>query len=217
MQNIIEICKEFGMEVPADKQAEFNKKVSENYRTKSDYDKAIEKRDEYKTSLDDVQKKLDAFKNVDVEDLKGQIDTLTTQLADEKAERAKDAAKAELEKSVRTFLSSTDDKGDRLYDFLNDITETYYRNALMEELEKDSAKGKSIEDIFKGMITDKDGNQKEGIFVNKAEQNKARFTKPNKPGSGAMTDKQKFASMSLDERMKLKASDPELYKSMRNS
>ena len=30
-----------------------------------------EKRDEYKTSLDDVQEKLKAFDDVDVEDLKG--------------------------------------------------------------------------------------------------------------------------------------------------
>lgn len=49
------------------------------------------------------------------------------------------------------------------------------------------------------------------------EAGKARFTQPQKPGSGVKTGKQKLSEMSLDERMKLKASDPELYNSMRNS
>jgi len=30
MQNILDICKEFGLEIPADKQSDFNKKVAEN-------------------------------------------------------------------------------------------------------------------------------------------------------------------------------------------
>ena len=176
MQNYEQILAELGIEVPDEKKADLKKKMNENYKTKAEYDKVVEKRDEYKESLDDVQTKLDGFKDVDVSDLKGQIATLTTQLNDEKSARAKDAAKVEWEKTINTFLSSTDDKGEKVYDFLNEITESHYRNALMEELEKDSAKGKSIESIFKSMITDAEGKQKEGIFKNKAEENRARFT-----------------------------------------
>ena len=176
MKNIIEICKEFGLEVPTDKVAEFNKAVSDNYRTKADYDKAIEKRDEYKKSLEDVQGKLDGFKDIDVDDLKGQISTLTKQLDDEKAARAKDAAKVEMEKKVSSFFASVDDKGEKKYNFLNEITENHYRDALMQELEKDSAKGKSIDEIFKTLTTEEDGKQKEGIFVNPAEPGRAKFT-----------------------------------------
>ena len=113
MHNIIEICKEFGFEIPADKQADFNKKVAENYRTKEDYDKVVKKRDEYKDSLDDVQTKLDGFKDVNVEDLKNQIATLTKDLSDEKAARAKDAAKVEMEKNVTSFLHPWMKKGRR--------------------------------------------------------------------------------------------------------
>ena len=149
MKNIIDICKEFGLEVPTDKVAEFNKAVSDNYRTKADYDKAVEKRDEYQKSLDDVLSKLDGFKDIDVDDLKGQISTLTKQLDDEKTARAKDAAKVEMEKKVSSFFASADEKGEKKYNFLNGITENFYRDALMQELEKDSAKGKSIDEIFK--------------------------------------------------------------------
>lgn len=203
MQNYEQILQELGIEVPEEKKADLKKKMSENYRTKSDYDKVVEKRDEYKTSLDDVQEKLDGFKDVNVDDLRGQISTLTTQLADEKAARAADARKVELDKNVTTFF------GEKKYEFLNDITEEHYRAALLEELEKDSAKGKSIEDIFNRMITDNDGKQKTGIFVDKqqqkAQQQAARFTTP---GTGKTPEP--GAKFSMGELMKMKNENPGL-------
>ena len=220
MQNYEQILAELGIEIPEDKKSDLKKKMGENYRTKSDYDKVVEKRDEYKTSLDDVQTKLDGFKDIDVDDLKGQISTLTTQLNDEKAARAADARKIEVEKTVNEFLSSTDEKGNKLYEFLNDITSDHYRDALVKALDDDSAKGKSISDILKGMITDKDGNQKPGIFVDKqqqrAQQNAARFTTSIQKGSGTggTLTKEDFKKMNLDERLKLKNSDPDLYSAL---
>ena len=103
--------------------------------------------------------------------------------------------------------------------FVNSLTADSIRGKLMEELDKDTAKGKSIEDIFKGLITDKDGNQIPNIVVDegqqKAEQNKAKFTtKFTGTGNGGMT-KDDFRKLSLDERTKLKQSDPELYEAMR--
>lgn len=217
MQNYEQILQELGIEVPEDKKSDLKKKMDENYRTKSDYDKVVQKRDEYKTSLDDVQTKLDGFKDVDVDDLKAQIATLTTQLNDEKTARAADARKVELEKTVNEFLASTDDKGEKLYEFLNDITENHYREELTKALDSDSAKGKSIADIFKGMIVDKDGKTKAGIFVDKkqtqAQQNAARFTTSIQKGSGTggTLTKEDFKKMNLDERLKLKQSDPDLF------
>lgn len=204
MKNIHEILKEYGLEIPEEKKADFDKVWKENYRTKSEYDNAVAKRDEYKASLDDVQAKLDGFKDVDVDDLKTQISTLTKELSDEKDARAKDAAKVELEKKVASFFDSVDDKGEKKYNFLNEITENFYRDALMQELEKDSAKGKSIDEIFTTLITGEDGKQKEGIFVNPAEPGKAKFTKIQKelpkPGS----------KLTPTELMKLKNENPNL-------
>ena len=51
MKNIYDILKDFGLEVPEDKRADFDKAWKENYRTKADYDKVAGQRDEYKTSL----------------------------------------------------------------------------------------------------------------------------------------------------------------------
>ena len=87
MKNIYEILAGIGIEVPEEKKGDFDKEWKENYRTKNEYDKAVEARDKYKTSLEDVQGKLDGFKDVDVDDLKDQIATLTTQLQEEKKTR----------------------------------------------------------------------------------------------------------------------------------
>ena len=154
MQNYEQILAELGIEIPEDKKADLKKKFDENYRTKADYDKAIAKRDEYKTSLDDVQKQLEEFNDVDVNDLKTQISTLTKQLADEKKAHDDDTRKAELEKTISDFLATTDEKGEKVYDFVNPITEDFYHAELMKALDSDSAKGKSISDIFKSMVTD---------------------------------------------------------------
>lgn len=101
MKNIYEILKEFGLEVPEDKKAEFDKLWKENYRTKSEYDNAVTKRDEYKTSLDTVNAKLKEFEGVDVDDLKGQITKLQGDL------KAKDNEYAEKE-AERVFNESLD-------------------------------------------------------------------------------------------------------------
>lgn len=207
MQNYEQILQELGIEIPEDKKNDLKTKMSENYRAKSDYDNVVKKRDEYKTSLDDVQAKLDGFKDINVDDLKSQIATLTTQLDDEKKARADDARKIEVEKTVNDFLSSTDDKGNKMYEFLNDITEDHYRNALMEELGKDSARGKSIGDIFKAMTTGEDGTQKTGIFVDRQQervkQNVARFTKP-------ASNQNNGPKYTMSELMKMKNENPDL-------
>ena len=41
MKNMIEICKDFGSEIPADKHAEFNKAVAENYKTVAEHEKKV--------------------------------------------------------------------------------------------------------------------------------------------------------------------------------
>ena len=99
MKNIHEILKEYGMEVPADKKADFDKAWKENYRTKSEYDNAVTQRDNYKSSLDDVNTRLKEFEGVDVKDLQGQITKLQGDL------KAKDDEYAAKE-ADRMFMDS---------------------------------------------------------------------------------------------------------------
>ena len=39
MKNIYEILKDYGLEIPEEKKADFDKSWKENYRTKNEYDK----------------------------------------------------------------------------------------------------------------------------------------------------------------------------------
>ncbi len=211
MQNYEQILSELGIDIPEDKKSELKKKMAENYKTISDYNKVTEKRDEYKTSLDDLQGKLDAFKDVDVDDLKSQIATLTTNLQAEKDARTADARKAQQETTVSEFLNGKK--------FVNPITEKAIRQSLIEELDKDTAKGRSIDDIFKGLVTDADGNDIPNILVDEkqqqAQQQRARFTTTFAgTGTGGTYTKTDFKKMSLDERIRLKESDPDLYKQL---
>lgn len=226
MQNYEQILSELGIEVPEDKKSDLKKKMDENYKTINDYNNQKKKletaegeRDTYKGQLDGVQEKLKGFENVNIEELRGKISTLETQLADEKTARAQDAQKVEREKTVSDFLSSLDENGNKKYEFLNDITEGFYRDKLIEELSKDSAKGKSIGDIFTGLITGEDGKQKANIFVDRqqAELEAGRAKPFTGPLNGKLpqTSKEKWQSMSLDERTKLKASDPAMYERLR--
>lgn len=80
MKNIMEILKEFGLEVPEDKKTEFEKSVTENYKTVADYNKQKDKLDQANdtikandTALGDLKKQLEGFKDVDVTALNQRI------------------------------------------------------------------------------------------------------------------------------------------------
>ena len=101
MKNIYEILKEFGLEIPEDKKNDFDKAWKENYRTKAEYDNAVVKRDEYKTSLDSVNEKLKDFEGVDINDLKGQI----TKLQDDLKAKDDEYAAKEADRIFNSTLS----------------------------------------------------------------------------------------------------------------
>lgn len=83
MKNIFEIMKEYGLEVPADKQKDFEKAVLENYKTVTDYNNQTEKlaaaNEKIKASdaaTEELKKKLEDFGDADVSALKQQITDL---------------------------------------------------------------------------------------------------------------------------------------------
>ena len=106
MKNIYEILKEFGVEVPEEKKAEFDKAWKENYRTKAEYDNAVSKRDEYKGSLDTVNEKLKEFDGVDVADLKEQIAKLQDDLKAKDSEYAAKEAERAFTDSVKSTIKA---------------------------------------------------------------------------------------------------------------
>lgn len=86
MKNILDIMKEYGFEVPADKQKDFEKAVLENYKTVTDYNNQTEKLakanatiEANDTAVKDLQGKLEEFKDIDVSGLNQRIKELETE------------------------------------------------------------------------------------------------------------------------------------------
>ena len=92
MKNITDILKALDIQIPEDKQADFNKEFAENYKTIADYQKQADKLQHAQDSLKTAQDGLKAFEGVDVNDLKNQIGKLTQDLKDKDAAHAAELA-----------------------------------------------------------------------------------------------------------------------------
>lgn len=121
MKNIYDILKDFGLEVPEDKKADFDKAWKENYRTKAEYEKATSQRDEYKTSLDTVNAKLKEFDDVDVADLKGQITSLQDDLKKKDAEYAAKEADRAFNETLKEAIKAAGGRNDKAVMALLDV------------------------------------------------------------------------------------------------
>lgn len=180
MQNIIEICKEYGLEIPADKQNDFTKKVAENYLTKAEHEKKIGKletdRDTWKEKAETAETTLKGFDGVDLE-------TMKRDLADwqKKAEEAEKNAQAQIYER---------DFSDALKTELESVkfsSEAAKRDVMSQikaaELKLKDGKILGLSDLIEQIKKDD-----ASAFVDEAqerlEQNKARFTQPQKPGGG---------------------------------
>ena len=200
MQNIIEICKEFGLEIPADKQSEFTKKVAENYLTKAEHEKKIGKletdRDTWKEKAETAENTLKGFEGVDLE-------TMKRDLADwqKKAEEAEKNAQAQIYER---------DFSDALKAELESVkfsSEAAKRDVMSQikaaELKLKDGKILGLSDLIEQIKKDD-----ASAFVDEAQQqneaNRARFTQPAKPGS---VPGKKY---SMSELMRMKNDNPDL-------
>lgn len=209
MQNIEAILTELEIEIPAEKKTELHKKVLENYVTKGEHGKKVSRlesdRDTWKEKAETAETTLKSFDGVDVDGMKQSIADWKA-----KAEKAEQNAK------------------DQLY-------QRDFADALKTELESvkfssEAAKKAIMTDIKEAGLTMKNGKilglndlieqmKKEdaSAFVDdsqqKAQQNAAKFTTSIQKGSGTggTITKEDFKKMNLDERLKLKQSDPDLF------
>lgn len=108
MKNIIEILKSQNIELNDEQTKAIEKEVAENYKTIADYDKqkaklelANEQLNETKTAFDDFKK---GYEGVDVDELKGKVDTLTQQLADKDTDYQKKLGTIELNNKLKDGL-----------------------------------------------------------------------------------------------------------------
>ena len=101
MKNIHEILKSYDIEIPEDKKADFDKAVTENYKTVAEVTKLRESRDNYKSQLDTATTTLKEFEGVDVKELQGKSQSSMNSLT-----RRKRILKSRLPKMSLTRLST---------------------------------------------------------------------------------------------------------------
>ena len=210
MQNILDICKEFGLEIPADKQSDFNKKVAENYVTKAEHDKKLNRaesdRDTWKEKAETAEETLKGFDGKD-------FDTITKE-RDEWKKKAEDAEKEYSAKEAER------EKQELLKEAFADIefTSESAKKAIMAQV----AEGVSVKNGkligFNDLLEDAKKNDA-SAFVNKEqqnlEQNKARFTGPmnnqNGNNNGTLTKKDIMAIKDPVERQRKIAENMSLF------
>ena len=192
MQNIIEICKEFGLEIPADKQSEFSKKVSENYLTKAEHEKKIVRietdRDAWKEKAETAENTLKGFEGKD-------FDTITKE-RDEWKKKAEDA-----EKDYNSKIAERE-KADLLKEAFADIK--FSSEAAKKSIMSQISEGITVRNgklIGFNDLLDEVKKNDASAFVDEhqenLETNKERFTEPNKNtnGSGSTLSKKDIMSI----------------------
>ena len=192
MQNIIEILKSIGIEVPEDKVATLNKSVSENYKTISEFEKKVSKMEMENESLKEraeaAEETLKGFEGKD-------FDTITK----ERDEWKMKAENAEKEYSAKEAEREKQELLKEAFDGVEFTSESAKKAIMAQISESVSVKnGKLIG--FNDLLEDARKNDA-SAFVNKEqenlEQSKAKFT--DKMNNGG-----KVGTMTKDEIMQIK-------------
>lgn len=212
MQNIEAILTELEIEIPAEKKTELTKKVLENYVTKGEYDKKVNRlesdRDTWKEKAETAETTLKSFDGVDVEGMKQSIADWKA-----KAEKAEQDAKEQLYQrdfadALKTELESVK------------FSSEAAKKAIMAEIKEAGLTMKNGKILGLNDLIEQMKKEDASAFIDesqqKAQQNAAKFTTSVQKGSGAggILTKEDFKKMNLDERLKLKQSDPDLFASL---
>lgn len=192
MKNISEILKEIGLEIPEDKQNDFNTAFSENYKTVNEFQKRVgkveEERDGWKTKAETAETTLRGFEGVDLDKIKGDLEAWKTKAETAEREYQKKISERDFNDALNAGIGK--------YKFTSESA----KKAVMAEIRKKGltmSEGKilGLDDAI-GQIKEAD----KGAFVNEEEEelegNRARFTAPMDRVNGTA-----FEKMTLAEKM----------------
>lgn len=169
MQNIHEILKAYGLEVPSDKKADFDKAMIDNYKTVAEVQKANDKLKKTeqelttaKQSLSDITGELQALKdsNANAADWEKKFNDLSADIAEkEKQAKLEREAKEKADMIENRFNAVV---GERK--FTHEAIKADYLHKFGEALDNKDFTGKSDADIFHELIKD-DKNALENVQV----------------------------------------------------
>ena len=148
-----------------------------------------------------LEKELQSMRDAapDADALNQKIAELTATLENERKERAEKDERARLDGLVTEFFA---DKH-----FVNAITADAIKTQLVDRLNSDEARGKSISDLFDAIVKDDKGNYKPDILIDdktfQAQQNRSQIV-------GNNINQPDGTRLSMAELMKLKNQHPDM-------
>lgn len=114
MKNMIEICKDFGIEIPADKHAEFNKAVAENYKTVAEHEKKVNRLTDdlaaEKKRADDAVETLKGFEGKDFDAITRERDEWKTKHDNAVAAHQKETEEREFNEGLSAAITEAKGK-----------------------------------------------------------------------------------------------------------
>ena len=165
-------------------------------------------RDSLKERAETAEETLKKFEGIDPEAIQGEITKWKQKAEAAEKDYAEKLAQRDFEDALKEEIGN--------YKFTSDAA----KKAIMSEIRESGLKCKDGKILGLGDLIAQMKEKDASAFVDDhqetLEQNKARFTQPLNTGK-AQTSRERFAEMSLYERMKLKASDPAAYEKMKNS
>ena len=202
--NIIDKLKSLGVEITPEIEKAFPGEFVSDLEVQKKNDKITtlenDKRD-LEAKQENLEKELQTMKDSasDVDALKQKIADLNNTLEGERKERKEKDEIARLNGLVTDFFA---DKH-----FVNAITADAIKKQLVETLNSDEARGKSISDLFDAIVKDEKGNYKPDIIIDdktfKAQQSRSQIV-------GNNINQPDGAQLSMAELMKLKNQNPDM-------
>lgn len=199
MQKLIEKLKEFGIEVPAEKETEIKKALSEHYKNAIEFDKAVKKleadRDEWKKKAEDAQETLKKFEGIDPAEIQKELDEWKQKAEKAEQDYKEQLAQRDFEDALKTEMES--------YAFTSEAA----KKSVMADIRAAGLKLKDGKILGLSDLIDQMKEKDATAFVDQEqedlEKHKAKpFTKPldHKPGT----------KVSPAELMRMKNENPDL-------
>lgn len=202
--NIIDKLKALGVEITPEIEKAFPGEFVSDMEVQKKNGKITTLENEKKdleTKQENLEKELQTLKDAapDADALNQKIADLTATLENERKERKEKDEITRLDGLVTDFFA---DKH-----FVNTITADAIKKQLVETLNSDEARGKSISDLFDAIVKDEKGNYKPDIIIDdktfKAQQNRSQIV-------GNNIGQPDGAKLSMAELMKLKNQNPDM-------
>ena len=117
MQKLIDTLKQFGIEIPEDKQPEVKKTLSEYYKNVGEYNKAISKletdRDKWKAQAEAAEETLKTFEGIDPANIQKELSDWKKKAEDTKNEYERKLAERDFADLLREAIRSANGKNEK--------------------------------------------------------------------------------------------------------